>query len=402
MREGMTKLLSFIMIIALIVTLVPEVEGTVKVAAAEEGFDIGLVNFDATLSGEGMEKENLTKMKKYIKEAYREGDEILVFPEYALTSTKKAAIDVDKNKSVTIISALAETYEMYILFGSMIQENGKYYSATVICSPDGTVDTYEKTHLTDEEYAEGLSVGDEPIPKQYRYTEHIIYQIGSAFMIISMLFSYLFVNKRLNFDWIKDRNTLPDNLIIKYYVLAEKGYYDKKSLSCIEQLSYKKAKKTLEKEIKKVFPDWIREVAINLQNDTVQSSIENTYKNLPFVLKRPVRKLLVDFEKYPVGIEPYDNFLKELDLQDIKSSIKMFYSMNELGKEQSDNQLESIIDRNNKMAGRAEEMKNKDKIGAAGMLTALPMLVGVIKIIVDMILMIIVFTSSISNVVNGG
>ena len=138
MREGMTKLLSFIMILALTVTLVPEVEGTVKVAAAEEGFDIGLVNFDATLSGEGMEKENLTKMKKYIKEAYREGDEILVFPEYALTSTKKAAIDVDKNKSVTIISALAETYEMYILFGSMIQENGKYYSATVICSPDGT------------------------------------------------------------------------------------------------------------------------------------------------------------------------------------------------------------------------------------------------------------------------
>ena len=158
----------------------------------------------------------------------------------------------------------------------------------------------------------------------------------------------------------------------------------------------------LEKEIKKVFPDWIREVAINLQNDTVQSSIENTYKSLPFVLKRPVRKLLVDFEKYPVGIEPYDNFLKELDLQDIKSSIKMFYSMNELGKDQSENQLESIIDRNNKMAGRAEEMKNKDKIGAAGMLTALPMLVGVIKIIVDMILMIIVFTSSISNVVNGG
>ena len=240
------------------------------------------------------------------------------------------------------------------------------------------------------------------IPKEYKYTEHIIYQICSTFMIISMLFSYLLVNQRLNFDWIKDRDRLPDNLIIKYYVLVEKGYHDKKSLSCVEQLSYKKAKKTLEEEIKKVFPDWIREVAINLQNDTVQSSIENTYKSLPFVLKRPVRKLLVDFEKYPVGIEPYDNFLRELDLQDIKSSIKMFYSMNELGKEQSEHQLESIIDRNNKMAGRAEEMKNKDKIGAAGMLTAIPMLVGVIKIIVDMILMIIVFTSSISNVVNGG
>ena len=32
-------------------------------------------------------------MKKYIKDAYTAGDEILVFPEYALTSNKKEAIN---------------------------------------------------------------------------------------------------------------------------------------------------------------------------------------------------------------------------------------------------------------------------------------------------------------------
>lgn len=162
MKKRMKKLLSAILVIALVMTLVPSATGTVSVSAEEEGFDIGLVNFDATLTGEDMKKENLTKMKKYIKDAYAAGDEILVFPEYTLTSTKGEAIDVDTDKSVTTISALAETYEMYILFGAMIQKGGKYYSATVICSPDGTVDTYEKTHLTDEEYAQGLSVGDEP------------------------------------------------------------------------------------------------------------------------------------------------------------------------------------------------------------------------------------------------
>lgn len=62
----------------------------------------------------------------------------------------------------TAISTLAETYEMYILFGAMVIKDGKYYSATVICTPEGAVDTYEKTHLTDEEYVQGLSVGDEP------------------------------------------------------------------------------------------------------------------------------------------------------------------------------------------------------------------------------------------------
>ncbi len=240
------------------------------------------------------------------------------------------------------------------------------------------------------------------IPKEYRYTGHPLYQICSAVMILLMLISYLLVVKKLNFNWICEQSPLSDNMIMKYYVLAEKGYDNAKSFSMLEKMTYKKAKKTLEREILKAFPDWIREVAINLQNDTVQSAIENSYESAEFVLKRPIRKLLIDFEKYPVGIEPYENFLKEFDLRDIKSSMKMFYSINELGKEESAQQMNSIIDRNNKMMMRSEEMKNKDKIGAAGMFTAIPMILGVVKIMTDMILMILVFTSSISGVLNGG
>lgn len=240
------------------------------------------------------------------------------------------------------------------------------------------------------------------IPNEYRYTSHMLYQICTTIMIIMMLVSYLFVYKKMNIDWILDRQTLSDNMIVKYYVLVEKAYKNYNSLSVLERMSYRKAKHKLEKEIKKVFPDWIRDVAINLQNDTVQSSIETSYEKLPFILKKPIRKLLVDFEKFPVGIEPYDNFLKEFDLDEIKSSVKMFYSINELGKWQSDKQINSIIDRNNKIIRQADEMKNKDRIGASSMFSAIPMILGVVKIMIDMILMIVVFTSSITNVINGG
>lgn len=239
------------------------------------------------------------------------------------------------------------------------------------------------------------------IPSNYKYTEHPLYQLSSAIMIVMMLFAYLFVNRKLNFDWIKEKNISNHNLIIKYYLLVEKGYKNKSALKFFEKITYKKAKRSLENEISKSFPDWVREVAINLQNDTVQSAIEESYENAPFVLKRPIRKLLIDFEKYPIGIEPYDNWLKEFDLPDIKSSMKMFYSMNELGKEESVNQLNSIIDRNNKLMQQAEEMKNRDQIGTAGLFTSIPMMVGIAKIMIDMILMIIVFTSSITNVING-
>ena len=240
------------------------------------------------------------------------------------------------------------------------------------------------------------------IPKEYQYTNHIIYQIVSTVMIILMLQIFLTVNKKLNYNWIKEKELMPENMVMKYYSLVERGQQGKRELSLLERMSYKKAKKSLENEIKKAFPDWIRDVAINLQNETVQSAIENSYENAAFVLKRPIRKLLIDFERYPIGIEPYDNFLSGFDLMEIKSSMKMFYSINQLGNEQSDKQIDAIIDRNNKMTRQAEEMKNKDRIGIAGMFSAIPMLIGVGKIMSDMVLMIIVFTSSISNVMNGG
>lgn len=240
------------------------------------------------------------------------------------------------------------------------------------------------------------------IPQNYKYTSHPLYQLSSAIVIIIMLLVYLFVNRKLNFDWIKEKEISNNRLIIKYYVLVEKGYKDRGALSFSEKAVYKKIKKSLENEISKTFPNWVRDVAMNLQNDTVQSAIEESYENASFVLKRPIRKLLIDFEKYPVGIEPYDNWLKEFELPDIKSSMKMFYAMSELGKEESVNQLNCIIDRNNRLTRNAEEMKNKDRIGTAGLLTSIPMLVGITKIMIDMVLMIVVFTSSIIKVTGGG
>lgn len=236
------------------------------------------------------------------------------------------------------------------------------------------------------------------VPKDYSYTSNVIYQICTTIMILLMLAVHYLVERRLNYDWLKEAPTLNDNQVMRYYTLVERGYRDMKSLKWTERMAYKKAKKRLENELSKVFPDWIRDVAINLQNDTVQSSIENSYETAPFILKRPIRKLLLDFEKFPVGIEPYNRLLEEFDLDDVKSSMKMFYSINELGKEESDQQINSIIDRNNKLAGLAEEMKNSDRVGAANMFSTIPMVIGVVKIMVDMVLMILVFTQSIGNV----
>ena len=238
------------------------------------------------------------------------------------------------------------------------------------------------------------------IPKEYSFTGNIVYQISSMIIILIMLVIYIFVYKKLNIDWLKEESFLNPEMVDKYYDLIMKIQNEK--IKFMDKLSINKVKKRMRREISKVFPDWLRQVALNLQQQTVQSSIENSYDDAPYILKRPIRHLLIDFEEYPIGIEPYDNFLQELDMPEIQSSLKMFYCINELSKEETYKQTNAIIDRNNKMLKQAEEMKNKDRIGLAGTLSAGPMMVGVVKIIIDMVLMILVFTSALGNVMNGG
>mgnify|MGYP001638471587 FL=1 len=238
------------------------------------------------------------------------------------------------------------------------------------------------------------------IPKEYSFTGNIVYQISSMIIILIMLVIYIFVYKKLNIDWLKEESFLNPEMGDKYYDLIMKSQNEK--IKFMDKLSINKVKKRMRREISKVFPDWLRQVALNLQQQTVQSSIENSYDDAPYFLKRPIRHLLIDFEEYPIGIEPYDNFLQELDMPEIQSSLKMFYCINELSKEETYKQTNAIIDRNNKMLKQAEEMKNKDRIGLAGTLSAGPMMVGVVKIIIDMVLMILVFTSALGNVMNGG
>ena len=220
------------------------------------------------------------------------------------------------------------------------------------------------------------------IPKEYSFTGNIVYQISSMIIILIMLVIYIFVYKKLNIDWLKEESFLNPEMVDKYYDLIMKSQNEK--IKFMDKLSINKVKKRMRREISKVFPDWLRQVALNLQQQTVQSSIENSYDDAPYILKRPIRHLLIDFEEYPIGIEPYDNFLQELDMPEIQSSLKMFYCINELSKEETYKQTNAIIDRNNKMLKQAEEMKNKDRIGLAGTLSAGPMMVGVVKIIIDM------------------
>lgn len=160
MRKKVNGLISVVLCLLIISSM-----AVVNVSASsteKNTYKMGLVDFDAVLSEDDNKSKNYDKMEKYIADADKAEDDIVVFPEYSLTSTRKDAVDVENDKYVKNIAEKADATDMYILFGATTKEHNKYYSSIVICNPDGEVDAYNKTHLTDEEYKDGFSVSDTP------------------------------------------------------------------------------------------------------------------------------------------------------------------------------------------------------------------------------------------------
>lgn len=182
-------------ILGVIVAAALAVTATALPVAAEEpageaAFDLAVVNFDAQLSGADAQQVNTDKILDYSQQAKEAGDEIVLFPEYALTSNVDDAVTVE-DSSVQAISDYADQSDLYILFGAVVEEAGDIYSGMVICDPDGNIDVYEKTHLSDEEYSQGFSAGTDPYVLSTPYGKFGI-ALGDEFADVAELGKYYY------------------------------------------------------------------------------------------------------------------------------------------------------------------------------------------------------------------
>lgn len=135
---------------------------------------IAAVNFPAVW---GDKEKNLSRILDYIDIAGREGVQMLVFPETALTGYDVESKDMPAEERMhrrlaeTIpgnatdrVCELTGKYDMYVIFGMAerdSEDSAKVYNAAAVCGPDGLVGSCRKLHLP---FAEALWAcpGDKP------------------------------------------------------------------------------------------------------------------------------------------------------------------------------------------------------------------------------------------------
>ena len=103
----------------------------------------------------GDKKHNLNKMKEQIKQAKKNGANLIIFPELALTGyTLKDLVyesaEPIPGPSTNLLTEVAKKENIHIVFG-MVEQSTKasavLYNTAVLLSPRGFVGKYQKTYL---------------------------------------------------------------------------------------------------------------------------------------------------------------------------------------------------------------------------------------------------------------
>ena len=128
---------------------------------------VSTVNFHAVWGNKDINRKRIIE---YIGALARQGSDIIVFPEMALTgydydeniNMQKTIAETSDGESIAEIAKETQKYEVYAVFGMPEKDvNGNIYNSAAVCGPQGIIGMYRKIHLAGEE-AKWAIAGNHP------------------------------------------------------------------------------------------------------------------------------------------------------------------------------------------------------------------------------------------------
>lgn len=248
-----------------------------------------------------------------------------------------------------------------------------------------------------------------------------VYQLSSTAFLVCMILYNAHIQNRFNKDWLGQERSEQD--IMHDYQLAYKtstwnirkktipiyiafiaailislflGYF-LVSIGCTltllvilaaPDLNKKEAQKRLKDDIYLAFAEWLRELALNLEEEPLQSAIEETYDDCPAILKESLQQFIYAMEEDPSDVTAYYSFLNMFHLFDISSTIRTLYSLTEQETEHKEATINTLMRRNIEMIDKHEQSQCEDMISVLRFCEYVPTIFVSLKIAADMLLVI--------------
>lgn len=126
-------------------------------------------------------------------------------------------------------------------------------------------------------------------------------------------------------------------------------------------------------------------INIELQGGNYQSAID--------LLLVDIRAWVERTYIYQKELKNIKNKIVEYNMNDLSTAMKMLYTLQSLGSEDSEKQLHVLIERNQGMLEKSERIRNEDMLGSIGFIVALPMLLASLKLVADLGMILMSFFS---------
>ncbi|MCI9527244.1 MAG: hypothetical protein HFH37_10055 [Lachnospiraceae bacterium] len=263
------------------------------------------------------------------------------------------------------------------------------------------------------------------MPEQYTIVYHPLTQAVTTLYLLLNIAIFCKVNRQIAKSWIVPEDMEEEKLSSYFQMII---HYDEKKearksfifaaaalaialLTCLFQcfiaaavaavagilllsqhkIGYRIAFDKVVREINRVFPGWLMEMALLLQGNNVQVSIEKTIEHAPIVLRSELQQLSDQLKRTPDAIEPYLEFLGTFELSAVLSSMKMLYAISESGNGDAQSQIRILVQRNSKMMDKAEKLSNEKSLAGINGIFYLPQMTVSLQTVVNMVVFMLMF-----------
>ncbi len=213
-------------------------------------------------------------------------------------------------------------------------------------------------------------------------------QIVTFVVIFLDMWIYYLADRKLSVDFLEEDNKGDEIMVSKY-----KRFQKYKEKPSSHYLSIRIARKQLTRAFEKEFPRWLLQVSLLLQSENVQVAIFKSLKDAPRLMQDELAKLILELKSEPTSMKPYNNFLEDYNMPEVRSAMKMLFSLSEGTGANASDQIEDIIRRNQQMMNKAEKLRMEDTASGMYALFLAPQLTGGCKLLVDMILLLVCYMS---------
>ena len=151
-----------------------------------------------------------------------------------------------------------------------------------------------------------------------------------------------------------------------------------------------------DKAIEIEFSYWILAVTVYLQSNRVYCALSQSLEEVSGQFRARVEKLLEDIYEKPNSLKPYLQFYGEKNLPEIHTGMKLLYSVNQNGYQDTKKQVKLLVEQNQLLMEQCEKTMFENRVALFCLFKQMPMVIAGAKIVVDVISFLYVMARQVS------